>query len=199
MVLANAGEVRGTVPLPFQQAATAPAKKYFGKISGKVDPAPPLIAGVWLTNDQLRAPSGPNTVTLNQENYQFSSFLVIIPVGSSVLFPNRDRDYHNIYSLSRTKPFDLGRYKQSEAPAPIVFEKPGFVSLHCEIHDHMKSNIIVVDSPYYTLTDSSGSFSLKSIPPGSYTLHAQYTRKSSWKIPIKVERGKITNVSFPKP
>ncbi|MGJ8672389.1 hypothetical protein [Rubritalea sp.] len=194
----NKGQIKGIVPLPKFEATTAPAKKYFGKISGKVDPAPAPIAGVWLESSSLSAPKTPKPIVLSQINYQFSNSLIIVPTGTYVTFPNNDPDYHNIYSLSKSKRFDLGRYKKDESPAPIIhFDKPGFIALNCEIHDHMKANIIVVNSPYYTVTNSSGAFSLKNIPQGNYTLHAQVDRNLSWKISIKVGINQITQIRFP--
>lgn len=195
---ATTGQIKGVVPLPKSAAPTAAAKKYFGKISGKVDKAPAPIAGVWLEKTDLSAPKKATPVTMGQKNYQFSSFLIIVPKGTRVHFPNKDSDYHNIYSLSRTKKFDLGRYKKDEKPSPsVLFDKPGFVALHCEIHDHMKANIIVVDSPYFMVTDSQGAFTLKNIPPGNYTLHAQIDRKTKWKIPVQVSANRTAQVKFP--
>ena len=194
----NTGGIKGFVPLPKSEATTAPAQKYIGKISGKVDSAPALIAGVWLESSSLSAPKVPKPVVLSQINYQFSNSLIIVPTGASITFPNNDPDYHNIYSLSKPKRFDLGRYKKDETPAPIIhFDKPGFIALNCEIHDHMKANIIVVDSPYYTVTNPSGAFSLKNIPPGNYILHAQVDRNLSWQTPVKIDSNKIINITFP--
>lgn len=194
---ADSGQIQGTVPLPQGGTPIVPAEKYIGKVSGKVAPTPRLLAGVWLENTTLTAPANPKRVTLTQANYQFSNSLIVIPKGTSVAFPNNDSDYHNIYSLSRAKSFDLGRYKKSENPAPVVtFDKLGFISLHCEIHDHMKANIIVVDSPYYTVSTATGAFTLKNVPPGKYILHAQFARKSTWKTPVQVRRNQTTQVQF---
>lgn len=193
----HTGQIKGVVPLPKSKAPSAPAKKYFGKISGKVVTAPAPIAGVWLENSSLSSPKAPADVTMGQNNYQFSSFLIIVPKNTRVFFPNKDSDYHNIYSLSRTKKFDLGRYKKDENPAPsVLFNKPGFVALRCEIHDHMRANIVVVNSPYYMVTDSKGAFTFKNIPPGNYTLHAQIDLKTTWKTSVQVRKDKTSPVIF---
>jgi len=173
-------------------------EKYRGKISGKVAPRPSTIAAVWLTSPTLSAPAKPKPVILAQKNYQFSKSLIVIPKGTTVTFPNNDPDYHNIYSLSKTKRFDLGRYKAMENPAPkVLFDKLGFVALRCEIHDHMNANVIVVDSPYAITTDASGKFILKNVPPGDYTIHAQIDRKTSWKVPVQVRAKKTSKILFP--
>lgn len=196
---ASTGSLTGTVPLPADPKKDIPVEKYTGKISGRVAPLPKPVAAVWLESSRLTAIPQPATISLNQSNYQFEKSLLVVATGTTVLFPNKDPDYHNIYSLSRAKRFDLGRYKKSENPAPsVLFDKPGFISLHCEIHDHMRASVVVVDSPHFTVTDSSGRFTLPKLAPGSYTLRAQLDRKTSWSIPVVVQAGKSLTVSFPK-
>ncbi|MDP0492137.1 MAG: carboxypeptidase regulatory-like domain-containing protein [Verrucomicrobiota bacterium JB023] len=195
-----AGSIEGRVPLPNLQSRPVPVEKYRGKISGQVSAPPQAIAAVWLEAPRLKAPANPPAVTLPQTHYQFTRSLLVIPTGTTVVFPNNDPDYHNIYSLSRTKRFDLGRYKQSENPAPkVLFDRPGYVALNCEIHDHMKAHIVVVDSPYFTTTDAQGHFSLKNIPAGSYTLHAQFDRKTSWKQKVTVSSSGTVTVKLTTP
>ena len=194
---ADTGMIQGQVHLTAPADARMAVEKYRGKISGNVAPAPPLLAGVWLEGPELNAPANPTPVSLSQSNYQFGAFLIIVPLGTSVAFPNDDPDYHNIYSLSQAKRFDLGRYKKSETPAPVViFDKAGFVALHCEIHDHMQAGVIVVNSPHFTTTDAKGHFTLKNIPAGSYTLHAQSDRKTVWQMPVKVQSRQTTQIAF---
>ncbi|MGJ8677937.1 MAG: carboxypeptidase regulatory-like domain-containing protein [Akkermansiaceae bacterium] len=195
-----AGSIAGVVPLPDSDESSIPIGKYRGKISGKVASAAPITAAVWLESSTLRAPAKPSTVTLEQASYQFKERLIIIAKGTTVIFPNKDSKFHNIYSLSKTKRFDLGRYKQDDFPAPqVTFDQQGLVELRCEIHDHMEANIIVVDSPYYTTTDENGYFKLHNVPAGNYTLHAQIDKKTSWKLSIKVTSEKNTQIQFPTP
>jgi len=174
-------------------------EKYTGKISGKVAPPPPNIAGVWLSGPKQAATPLPKKLVLNQKNYQFGKSLIVIPLGSTVTFPNDDPDYHNVFSLSRGKRFDLGRYKMGEKPAPSVkFEKEGLIKLNCEIHEHMKAHILVVNSKHYAATDSAGNFKLTGIPPGTYTLHGQLDRKHVWKTTVTVASGQTTTATFSK-
>lgn len=199
LVSAKAGEIVGKVPIPRSgsEGAAPSVEKYRGKISGKVSPFPVQVAAVWLEGRTLFAPSSPPSFSLAQENYQFVKSLIVVPRGATVAFPNKDQNYHNIYSLSKPKRFDLGRYKANETPIPkVVFDKPGFVALNCEIHDHMKANIIVVDTPYYTTTSPDGSYRLKNIPPGNYTLSAQISRRKKWKEAVTVTAKGVTRVNF---
>ena len=198
---APTGAVTGVVPLPARPPQGRIAvEKYTGTISGKVAAPPAPRAGVWLEGPGAAPASPPATVVLGQQGYQFSDSLIIVARGGSVRFPNHDNDYHNIYSLSRTRRFDLGRYKKDEAPAPVVtFDKAGLVRLKCEIHDHMNATVLVVDSRWHTLTDPAGRFSLTGIPAGSYTLHAQLDEKHRWSVPVTVVAGKIVTADFQKP
>ena len=169
-------------------------EKYTGSISGKVTSPPPRVAGVWLTGEGLTAAAIPSA-RLTQKGYQFGQSLLIVPLGATVSFPNEDPDYHNVFSLSRSKRFDLGRYKTGERPAPsATFDKVGLVNLRCEIHEHMQAYILVVDSPYFATTDEDGNFVLKGVPAGSYTLHAQLNKKIKWTEKVTVRAGKTTSV-----
>lgn len=192
------GNIRGKVDLTkLNNSRPMAVEKYVGKISGKVDPAPRPIAGVWLTADNLTAPRNPPAVTLAQKGYQFSAGMIVVPLNTTVFFPNRDPEFHNVYSLSRTKRFDIGRYKKDEQPVPsIVFDKPGYVRLNCEIHEHMQAHVLIVDSPFFTVSDAAGNFTLTNVPPGEYTLHAQSDKKNKWKRKISVTTKKVTVVTL---
>jgi plastocyanin len=197
MAAAQTGTITGVVPLPKRPTGRIAVEKYTGTISGKVDPPPPLKAGVWLEGPGTKPTAAPAKAVLAQQGYQFAESLTIVPVGALVEFPNRDAEYHNIQSFSRVKRFDLGRYKKDETPVPVeTFDKPGFVRLGCEIHDHMSAAILVVDSRWSTLTDAKGSFRLTGISPGTYTLHAQVDEKNHWTVPITVQAGKTTTAGF---
>ena len=186
--------VVGRLELPkAAQGRHLAVEKYTGSISGKVASPPPRVAGVWLTREGLTAASIPQA-RLTQKGYQFGQSLLIVPLGTTVSFPNEDPDYHNVFSLSRSKRFDLGRYLAGERPAPsMTFDKVGLINLRCEIHEHMQAYILVVDSPYFATTDKDGHFVLKGVPAGSYTLHAQMDKKTTWTDKVTVQMGKTTS------
>lgn len=197
MAAAQSGTITGVVPLPKRPSGRIAVEKYTGTISGKVDPPPALKAGVWLEGPGTQPGAAPAKAVLAQQGYQFTDSLTIVQLGARVEFPNRDTEYHNIQSFSRVKRFDLGRYKKDETPVPVeTFDKPGFVRLGCEIHDHMSAAILVVDSRWWTLTDTKGGFRLTGVAPGTYTLHAQVDEKTRWSVPITVQVGKAITAEF---
>lgn len=191
------GTVSGVVPIPIRPAIRIPVEKYAGSISGKVGTAPPLIAGVWLEKSGLSAPATPQVVSFSQQKYQFNKSLLVIPKGTTVEFPNEDADYHNIFSVSKTKKFEVGRYKKDRTPVPnVTFDTAGFVRLQCEIHNHMNAVVLVVDSPYFSTTDTTGKFILSGVPAGTYTLRAQLDEKTQWSSIIQVLSGQTVSATF---
>jgi plastocyanin len=192
---AQRAALSGSVPISRAAAAPIAMEKYAGSISGRVNPAPSRLAGVWLEGPGVRA-TAPGTARLEQEGYQFRTGLLIVQTGTRVEFPNRDDDYHNVFSLSKTKRFDLGRYRKDESPPAVTFDKAGVVRLFCEIHQHMRGVVLVVDSPYFTTTDESGRFEMRGVPPGKYTLHAWLDEKRTWQQPVAVESGRGVAVAL---
>jgi truncated hemoglobin YjbI/plastocyanin len=112
----------------------------------------------------------PLTRTMEQRGRDFAPHLLVIPVGSTVSFPNFDPIYHNVYSSSETRPFDLGVYRNGES-RDIRFDKAGLVQVECSVHENMVAYIAVVSDPYMAVVED-GTFSLRLVPPGRYLVHA---------------------------
>ncbi len=115
--------------------------------------------------------SEPRRVTLDQRNEAFVPYVLAVSVGTTVEFPNHDRTYHNVFSLSKTKRFDLGRYPQGESKS-LRFDRPGVVRVFCEIHSHMSAFILVFAHRFFAATDAEGRYRIDDVPPGTYTLVA---------------------------
>lgn len=113
-------------------------------------------------------PDWPNAV-LDQRNQSFVPYVLAIRAGSTVDFPNNDKTYHNVFSLSKTRRFDLGRYPRGQKRS-VRFDRPGVVRVFCEIHPHMSAFVLVFAHRYFSATNEDGRYRIGGIPPGSYTL-----------------------------
>jgi len=108
---------------------------------------------------------------MDQRNETFVPHVLAITTGTSVDFPNSDKFYHNVFSLSKPARFDLGRYASGRSKS-IRFDNPGIVRVFCEIHSHMNAFILVFGHPFFALTDSEGRYRIENIPPGTYNVIA---------------------------
>ena len=106
---------------------------------------------------------------LNQRNERFEPHVLAVVAGTWVDFPNSDRTYHNVFSLTRDNEFNLGRYASGRSRA-VRFERPGIVRVFCEIHSHMSAFILVFAHRFFAVTDEDGRYRIDGVPPGTYTL-----------------------------
>jgi plastocyanin len=113
----------------------------------------------------------PTARIMEQRGRALAPHVLVVPVGSVVSFPNFDPTFHNVFSVSEAKPFDLGLYKNGET-REVTFDKEGVVRLACNLHANMSGWIVVVSVPHYSVTDASGGFRFGSLAPGKYTLKA---------------------------
>jgi hypothetical protein len=128
----------------------------------------------------------------------FVPALLPIQVGTKVEFPNLDDTYHNIFSFSPAKRFDLGRYRSDEKPVPsVVFDTAGLVTLRCDIHEHMRALVLVLDTPHFVITETDGSFRLSSLPAGRYVLKAWVNSKTTKEQNVELKDDTVLRVDFP--
>ncbi|HEX8953928.1 MAG TPA: hypothetical protein VF945_18855 [Polyangia bacterium] len=114
---------------------------------------------------------------IEQRDRQFAPHVMMVPIGSTVSFPNFDPVFHNVFSVSPTKPFDLGIFKNGES-RDVTFEKEGILRIGCNLHANMSAYLVVVAAPHYVVTDPSGKFRFKSLAPGKYKVRAWSERSS---------------------
>lgn len=119
------------------------------------------------TRVQLRPGSGKPQ--LKQINQSFEPHVLGVSVGTTVDFPNGDLVYHNVFSYSKAKKFDLGYYGKGKSKT-VTFDKPGVVQVFCDIHSTMSAYVLVVDSPFVTQPGENGSYDFPDLPNGTYTL-----------------------------
>ena len=196
LLLAGAA-VEGRVQLPKSHSAPVQAKRYEIVTKAGVLSTQPPLAVVYLDGHFQRPASLP-TKEVAQKDLTFVPALLPIQAGTKVEFPNLDDTYHNIFSYSPTKRFDLGRYRPEERPIPsVVFDQPGLVTLRCDIHDHMRGLILVLSTPYFVMTDATGRFRLDKLPAGQYTLKAWVDSRTTREKPIDLKDGQTLHVDLP--
>ncbi len=197
VALLASGVIEGRVELPKSHSAPVQAKRYEIVTKGGVLSTQPPLAVVYLEGAFPRPTSLP-TKEVAQKDLTFVPALLPIRVGTKVEFPNLDDTYHNIFSYSPTKRFDLGRYRPEERPIPIqVFDKPGLVTLRCDIHEHMRGLVLVLNTPYFVMTNMDGHFRLSGLPAGQYTLKAWIDSRTTREKPVELKNGQTLHVDFP--
>ena len=188
--------VEGRVELPKGHFAPVVTKRYEVVSQGGTVATDPPLAVVYLEGPFAKNP--PPTRQIPQKGLAFTPALLPVQVGTRVEFPNLDDTYHNIFSFSPAKRFDLGRYRPDERPIPSqVFDTPGLVTLRCEIHEHMRGLILVLDSPHFVVTEPDGHYRLANLPAGRYTLKAWLSSKQTLEQPVDLKNGATLRVDFP--
>src|SRR5262245_44101091 len=177
----TAGVIRGTLHVPASAATAAdvpnaypgradalpePHKMEHGVVTDAVVYVDPIPASI----ESTLAAQPTTTPKLAQKDQCFMPRVVAIAVGSTVDFPNMDPIYHNVFSLSPTRRFDLGKYPKGSSRR-VEFKKPGLVNVYCEIHSNMEAFILVLPNHAFTRPSASGDYALPDLPPGSYQLH----------------------------
>ena len=167
------GAIRGRVELRHPPADTPPRASVtdlsmaatHGPIDRRsvvyLDPAPRAAFDV---REEPRA-------RMDQRNETFVPHVLAIVAGTTVDFPNSDQTYHNVFSLSKVRSFDLGRYAVGRSKS-VRFDRPGIVRVFCDIHSHMSAFILVFSHRYFAVTDEDGRYRLENVPPGTYTVTA---------------------------
>jgi plastocyanin len=189
--------VEGRVALPQSRSAPVVTKRYEIVTKGGVlAPSPPL-AVVYLEGS-FSKPRVLPTKQIIQKELTFIPALLPVEAGTKVEFPNLDDAYHNIFSYSPAKRFDLGRYRPDEKPVPSqTFDVPGLVTLRCDIHEHMRALVLVLATPHFVTTNEDGRFRLTGLPAGRYTLKAWVDSRTTHEKTVDLKSGSALHVDFP--
>ena len=193
--------MRGIRPLHFVRPFLAAASLLVasaaegGLVSGVVRTAVapgarPATAVVYAEPVDAAAPRRPGRFALRQKNKTFQPSVLAIPSGSTVEFPNEDAIFHNVFSLSGPQPFDLGLYRGG-ASRSSTFTSPAAYRVFCNIHPQMTALIVVVPTPFVTLADAAGRYSLD-LPPGRYRLTALSDRAAAVTAEVNSLAGAVT-------
>ena len=191
---ADTATVEGVVKLKPAGRSRPSSARYRGATGKPAQPDPPA-AVVYL--EGAKGAASEQTVEVAQVGMQFKPALLPVQVGTKVAFPNKDDFYHNVFSYSRTKRFDLGRFMKTENPPAIQFDQSGEVKVFCEIHRHMRGTILILDTPYFVKTDGQGAFLLSGLPAGKFKLKAWLDTKTVYEQDVELISGQSVTVDFP--
>ena len=190
--------IEGTVQLPPRSVKRPIPPRYENVPAAMIGTPEAPVAVVYLEGTFPPAPPGTNGV-MAQHRLQFERGLLPVQMGTAVEFPNRDDLFHNVFSYSKPKRFDLGRYASGDKPSPQLFDRPGVVRLNCEIHSHMRATILVLETPHFIRTDTNGAYRLTGLPAGRYTLKAWLDEKQIRERPVELGPDTTLRVDFPSP
>ena len=139
-------------------------------------------------------PSGA-IVKMEQTNRRFAPEMLVIQAGSKVSFPNNDPIFHNVFSLSGPRTFDLGNYPKGDTRM-VAFPEPGIVYVNCHLHPNMTATIVVTPNQWNTRADREGRFELQDVPPGKYSIVAWHKAAGFLRQTVVVEAGRDEHVEF---
>jgi plastocyanin len=195
------GPVRGRVDIGVPITAKRPTAAGYpgrGVATAALAPISEVRNVVVYLKDAPARPQPPTHVEIRQINESFFPRVVAVPVGSTVDFPNADPLYHNVFSLSGAKNFNLGRFPQGKSKS-VTFDKPGLIRVFCDIHSHMSATVIVFNHPWFAVPDESGRFQLPEVPPGEREITAWHERLGDTTLRIRVDTGRAATADFTLP
>ena len=197
-VMAAEGKITGKVFAGKSSASSGRAAKgLYGKSASRLskDTGGDKKAVVFIVKAPGKYPLPQSRPIMRQKNVTIVPHVLPVLVGSTVDFPNEDEIYHNIFSLSPTKTFDLGRYSKGNSKS-VTFNTIGNVKVFCDIHSQMGGVILVLQNPYYAVVGSDGSYSISGVPPGDYELAAWQESGGNKVQKITVRSGESATMDF---
>jgi plastocyanin len=176
----RAAVLRGELHIPSSaQRIETVSSPYTGQ-AGSLPHVPPIVHGapvdavIYLDRIPAAAESvlarAAGTPRLVQRDQSFDPRVLAVAVGTTVEFPNADPIFHNVFSVSPVKRFDLGRYPKGHSKR-VTFDRPGLVNVYCEIHTNMAAYVLVLPHHAFAQPAADGAFALPDVPPGHYQLH----------------------------
>lgn len=154
-------------------------------------PTPDAVVSV--EGSQLKAPSaqrsalGTKKAVIDQRDMKFIPRVLAVAAGTTVDFPNNDKTFHNVFSNSEAKKFDLGLYPSGQSRS-ATFDKPGVVKILCNVHPNMEAYVVVKSHSYFSATDARGNYTLKGLPLGKYRLEIWHPDFGARTVPVELVR-----------
>jgi plastocyanin len=174
---ATAGELRGHVSLGAPGAA--------------LDDAGPLVVYLEGSDAQLKFELPKRALEIHQKDASFAPPFLVIAAGETVVMPNDDVIFHNVFSYSTPNDFDLGLYPRGESRAK-TFQYPGVVRIYCSIHESMNATIFVAPSIWHSVVGAKGEFAIHDVPPGRYRLRTWNRRLPPASQLVEIGEGAAT-------
>lgn len=188
------GAIEGRVQLP-RQPARRTAERYPAPGAAAPERVQPISAVVFLRGRVPGVTFRGQTATLAQEDTMFTPSALVVAPGTTVAFPNRDPFFHNVFSYSAAQRFDLGRYPRGESKS-VRFHEPGIVRIYCEVHETMRSVVIVSENPFFAVLDETGEFTMRDVPEGRYELEVWHPDRRGRTVPVEVVAGRTVRVDL---
>lgn len=195
------GKVRVTKPLTrkritisqvYERTAALPAAP------AHADSLRDEIARVVIYLEGSAGKAHPVSARIDQLQRRFDPDVAVVPVGSAVSFSNSDPIFHNVFSLSKLKSFDLGNYPKGQSRS-VTFQESGVVLVYCHLHPNMSAAIVVTPTDWSTRPDLDGNYCLKNVPLGSYQLVAWHKSAGFFRRPVEVKEGGLINLDWEIP
>jgi plastocyanin len=163
-------------------------------VTGKVKATGGALGEAYGYIDGLRSSARGHTGEIKQRDKQFAPRVVVVPLGTKLVFPNNDTVIHNVFSTAPGNAFDLGSVKGGETSPPVVLLKPGPVEIFCNIHSKMRADVLVVPNNHWTRVAADGSFSLSGVPVGSrkIVLWSPTLKPVSQQVDVTPKGGTVT-------
>jgi plastocyanin len=190
---------------PPATAAGAPAAKperehvasSYGSVAGRVSAKSGALKDAYVYVDMVKgAPARGHSLEIRQKDKQFSPQVAVVQRGTTVVFPNMDAIFHNVFSPSGKNSFDLGSYRSGDTPRSVVLTTPGVVEVFCNIHARMNATILVVPSALYAKVGADGTFRLENVPSGARKLVAWSPGAKAVQEKVEVGSGSPAQVAF---
>ena len=194
------GRLEGRVVITVPVAAPAPSGAYAAR-RVTAPPSPGSELGnviVFVKNAPKPAALTPMRKSVLQQNETFIPRVTALTTGSRVDFPNGDPFFHDVFSLSRSGPFDLGSYAKGKSKSE-QFRHPGLIKVYCHLHSHMTASIMVFDHPYFTMPGQDGAFAIDDVPAGTFAVSAWHERIGESTQQITIDAGRTSVLSFALP
>lgn len=203
------GRVEGSVTLSRALATRRPRLRIYSEVGkGGTPPSRPANdlkdeyanVVVYLELDGARVlatgqSQHPERPSMTQKEQRFIPHVLPIVLGTTVEFPNEDEVFHNVFSLSGPRRFDLPKYPAGSSRT-VSFPRKGVVNVFCHIHADMSAVVLVLDNPYFVIPAEDGRFTLGDIPPGDYVLIAWHERIKPVRQRVKISAGQATAIQF---